>query len=82
LPGVLGDLTSLRTSPDRVAKEYAAGDVHYESDVVTHTGALWQARSDTAHAPPHSDWICLARAGRDGSDGRSPNVCCTYDRYA
>jgi hypothetical protein len=24
-------------------------------------------------------WICLARAGRNGSDGRSPNVCGTYD---
>jgi hypothetical protein len=47
----------LRTSPDRVAKEYAAGHVHYESDVVTHAGALWQARGDTAHSPPHSDWI-------------------------
>jgi hypothetical protein len=53
--------------------------VHYQSDVVTHAGALWQARSDTAHAPPHSDWICIARAGRNGSDRRSPNVCGAYD---
>src|SRR4029077_14674014 len=60
-------------------KEYLVGCVHYESDVVTHGGALWQARSDTVHAPPHSDWICIARAGRNGSDGRSPNVCGTYD---
>jgi hypothetical protein len=60
-------------------KEYAAGRVHYEADVVTHADALWQARGDTVHAPPHSDWICLARAGRNGSDGRSPNVCGTYD---
>ena len=60
-------------------KEYTAGHVHYECDVVTHAGALWQARGDTVHAPPHSDWICLARAGRNGSDGRSPNVCGTYD---
>jgi hypothetical protein len=60
-------------------KEYAAGRVHYESDVVLHTGALWQALGDTVHAPPHSDWICLARAGRNGSDGRSPNVCDPYD---
>jgi hypothetical protein len=60
-------------------KEYTAGHVHYESDVVTHAGALWQACRDTVHAPTHSDWICLAHAGRNGSDGRSPNVCSTYD---
>jgi hypothetical protein len=45
--------------------EYFAERVHYESDVVTHAGALWQARCDTVHAPPHADWVCLARAGRD-----------------
>jgi hypothetical protein len=60
-------------------KEYAAGRVHYEADVVVHAGALWQARGDTVHAPPHSDWICLARAGRNGCDGGSPNICGTYD---
>ena len=65
-----------------LVKEYAAGRVHYEADVVTHAGALWQARGDTVHAPPHSDWICIARAGCDGSDGRSPNVCGTYDSSA
>jgi hypothetical protein len=60
-------------------KEYAAGRVHYESDVVVQSGALWQARGDIVHAPPHSDWICIARAGRNGCDGRSSNVCGTYD---
>jgi hypothetical protein len=35
--------------------------------VVTHEGGLWQARGDIVHAPPHADWVCLARAGRDGS---------------
>jgi hypothetical protein len=39
----------LRTSPDRVAKEYAAGRVHYERDVVTHSGALWQAQPEGIH---------------------------------
>jgi len=62
-------------------KEYVAGRVHYESDVVTHAGALWQARGDTVHAPPHPDWVCLAHAGRNGSDGRSPNVCGTYNAH-
>jgi hypothetical protein len=57
-------------------KEYASERVHYEADVVVHAGALWQAGG---HAPPHSDWICIARAGRDGRDGRSPNVCGTYN---
>jgi hypothetical protein len=62
-----------------LVREYVSEHVHYERDVVTHVGALRQAHSDTVHAPPHSDWICIARAGRNGSDGRSPNVCGTYD---
>jgi hypothetical protein len=37
---------------------------------------LWQARSDTVHAPPHDDWVCLARAGRDAM---TPMVCGTYN---
>jgi hypothetical protein len=57
-------------------KEYAAGRVHYEADVVVHAGALWQARGDTVHAPPHDNWVCLARAGRDGM---TPTVRGTYD---
>jgi hypothetical protein len=32
--------------------------------------------------PSHSDWVCIARAGRDGCDGRSPNVCGTYHARA
>jgi hypothetical protein len=62
-----------------LVKEYAAGRVHYEADVVVHAGALWQARGDTVHAPPHSDWLCLARAGRDGL---TPTVRGTYDAFA
>jgi hypothetical protein len=59
-----------------IAKEYAAGRVHYESDVVTHAGALWQAQCDTVHSPPHDDWTLLARPGRDAT---TPTVCGTYD---
>jgi hypothetical protein len=59
-------------------KEYVAECVHYEADVVTHYGALWQACVDTVHAPPHDDWICLARSGRDGL---TPNVRGTYSAY-
>lgn len=46
-------------------------DVHYVGAVVAHAGALWQAQRDTGRAPPHEDWVCLARAGLDGADGRS-----------
>jgi hypothetical protein len=66
-------------------KEYVAECVHYEGDVVTHDGALWQAHGDTVHAPPHSDWVCLARAGCDGRDGVTPEIRGTFDvneRYA
>jgi hypothetical protein len=59
-----------------IAKEYVAGRVHYESDVVTHVGALWQAQCDTVHSPPHDDWTLLARPGRDAT---MPTVCGTYD---
>jgi len=30
------------------------------------------------HAPTHSDWVCLARAGRDGL---TPTIRGTYDAY-
>lgn len=43
--------------------------VHYQGEAVTHDGATWQAVRDTGRAPPHEDWICLAKAGRDGEDG-------------
>jgi hypothetical protein len=45
--------------------------IHYDTDVVTHNGSLYQALRDTAKEPPHADWGCLAAAGRDGMDGRS-----------
>jgi hypothetical protein len=54
--------------------------VHYVGAVVTHGGSLYQAQRDTGRAPgEHPDWICLARGGRDGVDGRSFNVCGTFD---
>jgi hypothetical protein len=48
--------------------------VHYTGEVVTHLGALWQVKQDTGQAPPHADFLCLARAGQDGQDGRTPQV--------
>jgi len=44
--------------------------VHYRGDIVTHHGSTYQARCDIAREPPHEDWICVARAGVDGKDGR------------
>jgi hypothetical protein len=38
-------------------------------------GSTYQALRDTGQNVNHADWVCLARAGRDGCDGRSPNVC-------
>ena len=60
-----------------VVKAWKDG-VHYEADVVTHAGATWQALRDTGREPPSEDWICLARAGYDGVDGRSLQVRGTY----
>ena len=40
-------------------------EVHYDGDVVTYSGALWQARCDTGRPPPHDDWICIAARGND-----------------
>lgn len=52
--------------------------VHYESDVVVHAGATYQALRDTAKEPPHDDWLCIAAAGRNGQDGRSLTVRGTW----
>jgi hypothetical protein len=50
----------------RVAKAWVPEIVFYAGDVVTFDGGTFQARRDTGQAPSHSDWICLARGGRDG----------------
>ena len=46
---------------------------------MSHEGATWQAVRDTGRPPGAEDWICLARAGRDGTDGRSIRVCGTWE---
>jgi hypothetical protein len=53
-------------------------EIHYQGAVVAHDGATWQAVRDTGRAPPHEDWIPLARAGRDGADGASLRVRGTW----
>jgi ribosomal protein S16 len=56
--------------------------VHYDGQIRTHEGATYQAVRDTAKAPPHKDWRCIAAAGQKGSDGRSLKVIGTYDPKA
>jgi hypothetical protein len=65
----------------RAVKQFVEDGVYYGGDVVIHMGSTYQARCDTAREPPHHDWICVARAGVDGKDGRdgcSPNVRGTF----
>ena len=63
-------------------KPYKEGAVHYDGEVVTFRGGLYQAMQDTATQPHTADWICLAVAGIDGSngsDGKSLTIRDTYD---
>jgi hypothetical protein len=52
--------------------------VHYAGAIRAHEGATYQAVRDTAKAPPHADWICVAAAGQNGADGRSFTVRGTF----
>lgn len=63
-PGAPGKLSLVAAWSNRV---------HYEGEVRTHGGGAWQALRDTAMAPPHDDWICVAERGRDGADGAGLN---------
>jgi len=56
-------------------KAFMGNSVHYCGDVVTCDGGTWQAKRDTARAPPHEDWACLAQAGRNAV---SPKIKGTY----
>src|SRR5262249_17648462 len=56
----------------KILLEGAKRQRRHQRDVVTHDGRVWQARRDTGKKPPQQDWILLARAGRDGNDGRTP----------
>ena len=59
-----------------MVKVWRRDGVNYEGDVVTYDGCTFQALRDTAMTPGHSDWICLAVAGRDA---KNPTVCGTYN---
>jgi hypothetical protein len=62
-----------------IAKTWQPETVTYQAEFVSHEGALYQAKTDTAQAPGGSDWICVARAGRDAI---TPNVRGTYNVHA
>jgi hypothetical protein len=53
-----------------MARAFVAGRVNYSGDIVVRDGSTYQATRDTAAAPPHVDWVCLARAGRDAQSPR------------
>lgn len=69
-------------APGKLGKVTAWEDrVHYDGEVVTYGGAIWQARRDTGREPGHEDWLCIVAAGRDGqngADGRSFTVRGTW----
>src|SRR5262249_32785084 len=73
----------LKAAPGKlpVSKIWHQESGTYEGEVVSYDGSLYQARRDTAQMPGGVDWICVARAGRDGCDGLTPNVCGTFDAY-
>jgi hypothetical protein len=66
-----------------IVKDVIEGQVYYDRDlVVGNDGALYQADRDTAARPPHADWRCVTRAGRDGKDALNFRVEGTYDSDA
>ena len=58
-----------------VAKTWHPESVAYQSEFVSHEGALYQAKKDTAQTPGGADWVCVARSGRDAI---TPNVRGTF----
>jgi hypothetical protein len=64
LKSATGRLPAVKTwNPD--------GGVAYEGELYRDGGSLWQAGQDTGQAPGGDHWQCVARAGRDGVDGKS-----------
>lgn len=68
--GPTGKLPVVRSWEDRV---------YYEGEVCEFEGGAYQAQRDTGKAPPHSDWTCIVRAGRDGETGASLNPTGLFD---
>jgi hypothetical protein len=69
----------LKSSPGKlpvVKSSWQPETVTYQAEMVSHKGSLYQARKDTAQAPGGSDWVCVARHGRDAV---TPTVRGAYD---
>jgi hypothetical protein len=64
-----------------LVKTWTPGAVAYCGDVIVFNGNTWQARKDTGQKPGDDDWILIARAGRDGCDGHSPNPRGIFNAY-
>jgi hypothetical protein len=65
-----------------VAKTWCPESVTYQAEFVCHDGVLWQACKDTAQTPGGSDWVCVARAGRDGLTPNIRGAFNVYKKYA
>jgi hypothetical protein len=63
-----------------VARAWAPDTVTYRGAFVVDDGSTWQAVTDTAKRPgAGEDWVCIAKGGRDGVDGKSPYVRGVFD---
>jgi hypothetical protein len=73
----------LKSVPGRlpVAKTWQPESVIYQAEMVAHNGALYQARKD-AQAPGGSDWVCIARRGRDAVTPTVRGLFDTREAYA
>ena len=69
----------LKSSPGKlpvVKSSWQPESVTYQAEMVCHNGTRYQARKDTVQPPGGSDWVCVARHGRDAV---TPNVRGNYD---
>jgi hypothetical protein len=62
-----------------IARAWEPETVTYQGALVVHDGTCWQAVRDTAQRPGGKDWVPVASAGRDGTDGLTPNPRGAYD---
>jgi hypothetical protein len=63
-------------------REWAPQTVCYKGGLLSYDGALWQAKRDCATRPGScDDWVMVARAGKDGKDGRELCLRGVYDMH-
>jgi hypothetical protein len=79
VPGPRGEKGEPGSLP--MVESYFPGRIYYRGNVVADETGSYQAKCDTAKVPcPESeDWICVARSGADGKDGRTLRPHGTYD---